>query len=271
MSVKLFISNLKLGRWGLLTWSVLIFLYGVLTMYLFPTMGEANINILQYLNELPEAMKAAFGYEGIDFDALTFTPEAFVTLEFLIIWPLLIGIYGIFSSVGIAREVERGTLDLLLAQPIKRFRLLISKYSVFVFAAFLIAVMSLLGLAAGTAFIDDSVNMGTLSLALIEALLLSLAFATIALMCSTIFLEPRKSLLVAGGFMGVSYIVNFMVPVLDPSFEWVRNLSLFYYYQPNEVVSNNALNGEAIAVYSAVIIICFVLSLAVFQKRDIAA
>lgn len=269
MSLKLFFSNLKLGRWGIATWAILIFLYGILTMYLFPTMGDANESILSYLNQLPDAMKAAFGYEGIDFTTLTFTAEDFVTLEFLIVWPLLIGIYGIFSGVGIAREAERGTLDLLLAQPVKRYGVLISKYSVFIFAALLITAASLLGLFTGTMFIDDSVNMGTISLALIEAFLLALSFATVALLCSAIFLEPRKALLFAGGFMGISYIVNFMVPVLDPAFNWVRNTSLFYFYQPNEVVESNSLNGETIAVYLSVIVICFIASLVVFQKRDI--
>jgi len=65
MSLKLFLSNLKLGRWGILAWGVLIFLYGILTMYLYPTMTQSSLDILGYINALPDAMKAAFGYEGM--------------------------------------------------------------------------------------------------------------------------------------------------------------------------------------------------------------
>jgi len=269
LSLRLFLSNLKLSRWGLVAWSGIIFLYGVLTMYLYPTMTEGTIDILAYLNSLPEALKAAFGYEGIDFTTITFTPEAFATLEFLVIWPLLIGIYGIFASIGIAREAERGTLDLLLAQPVKRYKVLVSKFSVFVFAALLIAVASLLGLVLGTAIINESVNTASLALVLVEAFLFVLALASIALLCSVIFLEPRKSLLVAGVFMAGSYILNFIVPILSDSFSWLRNLSLFYYYQPNDVVSSTSLNGTAVAVYIVVAIVCFIAALVVFQRRDL--
>ena len=267
MSLKLFLSSLKLSRWGLIAWVVLIFLYGVLTMYLYPTVTE---DILGYLNSLPEAMKAAFGYEGIDFSTATFTPEAFATLEFLVLWPLLIGIYGIFASIGIAREVERGTLDLLLAQPVKRYKVLISKFAVFFVAALLIAMASLLGLFFGASLISESVNTSSLALALFEALLLVLAFASITLLFSTIFLEPRKSLLAAGVIMAGAYMLNFMVPLFSDSFSWLRNLSLFYYYQPNEVVTTASLDGTAIAVYSAVTIICFIAALVVFQRRDLS-
>ncbi len=267
MSLRLFLSNLKLSRWGLVAWAGIIFLYGVLTMYLYPTMTE---DILGYLNSLPEAMKAAFGYEGVDFTTFTFTPEAFATLEFLVLWPLLIGIYGIFSSIGIAREAERGTLDLLLAQPVKRYKVLISKFAVFALAALLIAVASLLGLVFGATLINESVNINSLALVLFEAFLFVLAIGCFTLLCSTIFLEPRKSLLAAGVVMAGSYILNFIVPILSDSFSWLRNLSLFYYYQPNEVVSSASLNGTAVAVYASVAIVCFIAALVVFQRRDLS-
>lgn len=271
MSWQLFLSNLKLNRWGLVAWGGIIFLYGILTMSVYPTIADSTVDILGYLNELPDAMKAAFGYEGVDFTTITLTPEAFATLEFLVIWPLLIGIYAIFSSVGIAREVERGTLDLLLAQPVKRYKVLASKFAVFVLAVLLIAAASLAGLALGAAFISESVDTISLALVLLEALLFVLAFASVTLLFSTLFLEPRKSLLAAGVVMAGSYILNFIVPILDPSVSWLRNLSVFYYYQPQEIVSSASLNGTAVAVYATVAVVCFIAALAVFQRRDISA
>ena len=269
MSLKLFLSNLKLSRWGLVAWSGILFLYALLTMSLYPTMG--SMDILGYLNAMPEAMQVAFGFEGIDFTTLTLTPDAFAAMELLALWPVMIGIYAIFSSIGVAREVERGTLDLLLAQPIKRYKVLISKFAVFVFAALLIAVASLLGLVFGATLINESINIFSLAIVLFEALLFVLAIGSFTLLCSTIFLEPRKSLLTAGVAMAGSYILNFMVPILDPSISWLRNLSLFYYYQPQEIISSGSLNGTAVIVYAAVAVVCFIAALMVFQRRDITA
>ncbi len=269
MSLRLFLSNLKLGRGGLIAWAVLIFLYGWLMMALYPSISESSSAIMEYMETLPEAFKAAFGYEGVDFGSFFLTPEAFATMEFMILWPLLIGVYGIFSCVNIAREAERGTLDLLLAQPVKRYKILITKFAVFVFAVLLITVTSLLGLLIGTVLINESVDTASLALALFEALLLVLAIASFTTLFSVIFLEPRKSLLVAGVVTGGSYILNFIVPLITPSISWVRNLSIFYHYQPNDVVNTSSLNMTAVIVYTAIIVICFITALIVFQRRDL--
>lgn len=269
MSLRLFLSNLKLGRWGLIAWVVLLFLYGWLTMALYPSMAESASAITDYMEKLPEVFKAAFGYEGMEFGDFFLSPEAFATMEFLILWPLLIGVYGIFSCVNIAREAERGTLDLLLAQPVKRYKILITKFAVFVFAVLLITVTSLLGLLIGTVLINESVDTASLALALFEALLLVLAIASFTTLFSVIFLEPRKSLLVAGVVTGGSYILNFIVPLLNPSIKWLRNLSVFYHYKPNDIINNSSLNITAVVVYIAIIVICFIAALVIFQRRDL--
>jgi len=133
----------------------------------------------------------------------------------------------------------------------------------------MIAVASLLGLFIGALIINETVDTMSLALVLIEALLLVLSFASFTLLCSVIFLEPRKSLLVAGVFVGGSYIVNFMVPILSPSVSWLRNISLFYHYQPNEIVNNASLNWTSVSVYVGVSIVCFVAAMIIFQRRDL--
>ncbi|MBA7586106.1 hypothetical protein ES708_28102 [subsurface metagenome] len=260
-----------MSRWGIISWSGIIFLYGILTMYLYPTVKDSSADMLGYINSLPEAMKAAFGYEGIDFTSLTFTPEAFATLEFLVIWPLLIGIYGVFSSVGIAREMESGTLDLLLAQPVRRYKVITAKFAVFAFSAILIATVSVLGLAAGAAIINETVDITSLTMVIFEAFLLVLAIGCVTLLFAAIFLQPRRALLFGGLFMAFSYILNFMIPILPDSFEWIRNLSIFYHFQPNDIISSGALNGTAVTVYSTLAITCFAAALYIFQRRDLTA
>jgi ABC-2 type transport system permease protein len=269
LSIRLFLSNLKIGRWGLIAWVVLLFLYGWLTMALYPSIAESASAITDYMENLPEIFKAAFGYEEMAFGDFFLSPESFATMEFLILWPLLIGVYGIFSCVNIARETERGTLDLLLAQPVERYNVLITKFTVFVFAALLITVVSLLGLLVGTALINETVDTASLALALFEALLLVMAIASFTTLFSVIFLEPRKSLLVAGVVTGGSYILNFIVPLLNPSIEWLRNLSIFYHYKPNDIISSSSLNITAVIVYIAIIVVCFIASLIIFQRRDL--
>jgi ABC-type transport system involved in multi-copper enzyme maturation permease subunit len=70
--------------------------------------------------------------------------------------------------------------------------------------------------------------------------------------------------------MAGSYILNFIIPILDPSISWLRNFSLFYYYQPQEIINNASLNGTAIAVYAGVAVVAFIAAILVFQRRDIS-
>lgn len=267
--MKIFISNLNLNRWGITAWSVIVFIYALFVMYMYPVMSESSLNIIGYLEALPDAMKAAFGMEGIDLTDTSFTPELFAAIEFFSLWPLLIGIYGIFSSIGIAREMEQGTLDLLIAQPVPRYKVITAKFAVFVFSALLISVFSVLGLVAGAATIEASVDLTGLSLVLVEAYLLVVAIGCFTLLCAALFLKPRQALMAGGMFVGLSYILNFIIPVLPDSVAWLRNLSVFYHFQPNNIVTSGSLDGMAVAIYTTISVVCFTAAVLIFQHRDL--
>lgn len=269
--MKIFLSNLKMSRWGIVTWSTLIFLYGILTVYIFPTVQDSTQAIAGYMESLPEPMKAMFGYESMDFTNMVFTVESFASLEFLAIWPLMIGMYGIFASVGIAREMEQGTLDMLIAQPVKRYRVLVEKYAVFLFSAFLIAGFSLLGILVGTEIINETVDAASIGLVLLEALLLTVSLSSVTLLAAAWFLQPRRALLAGGVFMAFSYILNFVVPVIPDSLQWLRNFSVFYYYQPNEVIQSASLNITGVTVFLSVSLVAITGSLFIFRRRDLTS
>jgi ABC-2 type transport system permease protein len=269
MSLKVLTSNLKLGRWGILAWSAVVFLYALFVVYLYPIISESSLDMVGYINSMPEAFRAAFGLE----EGITemFSLESYAAIEFFSFWPLLIGIYGIFVCVGIAREMEQGTLDLLMAQPVPRYKIITARFGVFIVSAFLIAVFSILGMMAGAATVDTSVNLGSISLIFVEAFLLVLALGSVTLLCAAAFLRPRQALMVSGVFMGLSYILNFVVPALPESFEWLRNLSVFYHFQPNDIITNMSLNGLSVAIYAGIFVVCTVASIIVFQRRDLVA
>jgi ABC-2 type transport system permease protein len=271
MSIKIFISNISLNRWGIIAWSVIVFIYAIFVMYLYPVVSESSLDIVGYLEALPDAMKAALGMEGIDLSSMSFTPEVFAAVEFFSMWPLLIGIYAIFSSIGIAREMEQDTLDLLLAQPVARYKVITAKYAVFVFSALLISAFSLMGLMAGTATIETSVDLSGLSLVLVEAFLLVIAIGCFTLLCAALFLKPRQALMAGGIFLGLSYILNFIIPILPDSLAWLRNLSVFYHFQPNDIVTSGSLDGLSVAIYAVISVACFTASVLIFQRRDIVA
>jgi len=270
VKLSLFLSNLKLSRGTLIAWCGLIALYGVFAVYLYPVVSKSNMDYLSYIASLPEAMRAAFGLGNIDVNSLTFNADTFVAVEFLMFWPLVVCFYAIFAGVSLSREVERGTLDLLLAQPVSRTRVLLSRYANVLVGILLITAASWLGIAVGAPLAGVSINPGYQALALLQGLLLVAAISSYTLLTSVIFLEPRKALAASGVITAGMYILNFIVPLLSHSFSWLANVSFFHHYNGVQIVRSGALDWTAVIIFAVTFLVCSAASIIIFRRRDLS-
>lgn len=270
MKLSLFLSNLKLSRGTLIAWCGLIALYGIFAAYLYPTISESNMDYLGYIASLPETMRTAMGMGDIDISSLAFTADTYVAIEFLMFWPLIICFYAIFAGVSLSREAERGTLDLLLAQPVKRTHVLISKYALLLVGILLIAAASWVGIAIGALLADVSLNLGYQALAFLHGLLLVATISSYTLLASVVFLEPRKALAASGVLTAAMYILNFIVPLLSPGLKWLAEISFFHHYNPIEIVRTGTPDRTALIIFGAAFLACSAASILIFRKRDLS-
>ena len=268
MSLALFLAHLKSSRWGIVAWVAIIFVYALLVIYLYPTVADTFGT--EYYQILPDWLKQALGLEDVDLSG-GLPLSIYVTTEFLAWWPLLVGIYAIFAAGGIvAREMDKGTLGLLLSQPLRRSRLLSSKFAAFCLALIFIGIAAVAGIALGFALIDVSASLGGICLAVVEGLCLVLAIGSYSLLFSCIFLDPRRTLTASGLLTAAFYILSFIAPILG-RFDWLSRLSLFYYYRPGQIVDTATPDWAGLGIYLGLTAVCFIASLRVFQRRDIAA
>ena len=265
MSLPFFLSALKSHRSTALIWGAFAFAFAVLVMYLYPTFENMA---LDYLELMPEQLLRAVGLEGIIAGG-GFTLELYVTSEFLGWWPVVVTIYAIFTMGGtVAHEVDKGTMDLLLSQPLRRYQVVSSKFVVFVLGLAFIQLISFAGLIVGLLLIDTTAPLWGIFLALVQGAFLILAVGSYSIFFSCLFLDPRKTLMASGGLTAALYILNFMSPSLG-SYEWINRLSLFHYYLPGKIVQDAALDWTGVAVLLVVAALCFIAALAVFQRKDI--
>jgi ABC-2 type transport system permease protein len=269
--VKLFLSQLKTGRAGLLTWAILVLLYGLFAVYLYPTITNSSLDYVSYIASLPEALRAAMGLGNLDMASLSYTLDTFVAVEFVMFWPIIVCFYAIFGGVSLSREAERGTLDLLLAQPVSRTRVLLTRFASLITGVLVIGIASWAGIALGLPLIDQTpVNLGNQALALALGALMVLAIGGYTVLFNVIFLEPRKALTAAGGLTAVMYIINFIVPVLSPSLSWVRQLSFFYHFNAVEIARTGGLNGTAVAIYGVTFCLTIIAATIIFERRNLS-
>ena len=269
MSRVLFLYSLSSSRGGVIAWSLFFLTYALLMVYLFVQMQQ----VADILAEYAERFGAMFEVFAGEFGSVlnpdgSLSMGKWLSLEFLALWPLLMSVYAIFYANGIvAREVDRGTMDMLLSQPIKRYSIIISKYIVFPVILMVVALASVVGVLAGMAIVGNTSDIAGVCLAFLPAALIPLAVLSYSLLFSCIFLDPRKVLMAAGSLTGLFYLFNIIARTVDAA-SWLGYLSIFHYYEPAVITSQTALNWSGIGLYVGIIVIGLVASLYIFQRRD---
>ena len=248
MNLTLFLYSLKSSRGGIIVWCFFLFLYALLMVYLFQPMQDIADTLAEYVDKLGTMVEVFAGEVGsiLNPDG-SLSLGKWMSLEFLALWPLLMSVYAIFHAGGIAaREVERGTMDMLLSQPVPRRHIIISKFLAFPVAIFAVAVASVIGVLMGMAIISNYSDLGGVCLAFLPALLIPLAVGSYSLLFSCIFLEPRKVMISAGSLTGLFYLLNILARAVDP-LEWLGKLSIFHYYTPVAITSELSMNWLGIS------------------------
>ena len=273
MSRLLYLTCLRLARTGFVAWAIAIGLYAVLIVYLYPSMRDA-LPFLEYIEAMPEQMKVAIGITGEEALEMLVTEgvydfRAWMNTEYMSWWPLLVGVYAVVYCGGlVSREVERGTLDLLLSQPLRRAAFLLSKFGAFATLVVGIGLASFTVLAVGSLGIDVEISYWYLALTHVVAVLFVLAIAAYSTLASCLLLDPGKSLAVSGVVTALIYFLYILAPSLKAA-TWLQKGSLFYYYNPLHTLYRGTVNWAGIGVYLGVMLASLLLSVALFQRKDI--
>lgn len=118
-------KSLRDARRGFLWWSLGLIGFVALIVSVYPTV-HSNPSLNKLAQDYPQALKAFIAFGGqVDYT----TPAGYLGIElFSLMVPLLLMIAAIGTGAGaIAGEEERGTLELLLANPVSRARVVLEK------------------------------------------------------------------------------------------------------------------------------------------------
>src|SRR5512143_3928530 len=93
-------------------------------MWIYPTFAK-TMDLQGMLDKFPDALKALIGAQLIDVS----TPTGFLNMElFPLMLPLVLGGFAIaLASGATAGEEARGTIDVLLSEPVERWRVVTEK------------------------------------------------------------------------------------------------------------------------------------------------
>jgi ABC-2 type transport system permease protein len=208
--------------WALIT-GLLAMVYG--TSY--PQVAE------QQTTRVPEAMR------GFGFDDLSSAAGYLQGPVFGLLVPLLATFYGAATGARmISADEESGYLDLLLAHPIGRTRLLLHRFAALTAGAVAIAAVVLLALLAirGSAELD-AIGVGAFTAQTLNLALLTILFGALATGLGAATGTSRSVMFGLSAGIGVgTFALNGFAPQIGA--DWLRYLTPFHYYIGGEPLRN---------------------------------
>lgn len=253
-------------QWGIVVgWALFAAIWPAMYVALYPSIGAFG-ELQQVLEQFPPALREFFASASLDLSS----PEGFLNMElFTFVAPLLVLAYTVIVASGAtAGEEERGTMDLLLANPISRWRIVAEKSVAFVLGTIVIGLGMWAGAGAGAAVVNVDLDLWLVGQAIASSLLLGFAIGGLALALGAItgrrWLAAGVSLMVviAGFFLnGLGALVDWLAP-------W-RPISPFYHYIANDPLSNGLDPGHALVLVGWAVA-GGVIAVVAFERRDLS-
>jgi ABC-2 type transport system permease protein len=184
---------------------------------------------------------------------------------FYVLLPLLTMAFAVTQVHTWATDEDEGRLELELARPMGRVRLILSRFAGFATATVIIGLLTLAAIAAATAGAGLGLDTGNMAAATLSVVPLGLLIAAVGYLLAG-WLNPGLVTGVLTAFLVVSYAIsNF-----GPTFNWpdvVLRLSVLYYYGRPLV--------EGLPVWSTVgvvgtTVLALVFASIRFERKDIA-
>lgn len=259
-------KSLRDLRWPTFWTGLGLAVMGFYFMWIYPTFTK-TLDMQAILDKFPPAIRALVGGTLIDLS----TPTGFLNMElFPLVLPLVLAGFAMGNASGAtAGEEARGTLDLLLAEPVQRWRVLTEKATAIALATIAIAVLLFVGLELGAAFTGTAIETGNVVAGLVAAICLGLAFGSVTLAIAAFTGNRAAAIGVTAALLVATYFLNALAPLID-ILDRLKGLSPFFYYLDGNPL-RNGLMPDHVAVLAAVAVAGFAAAVVGFERRDLAA
>jgi ABC-2 type transport system permease protein len=253
-------------RRALGAWCVSLALLVAMYVAVWPSI-HAQPSMTQFLDSMPEAFRALFAMAGADMS----TPVGYVQIELLsFLGPMILLIYAIVAgSSAIAGEEERHTLDMLLATPVSRTRIVLQKLAAMTSGVILLSAVTAAALLVEGPLGDLRLPAGNVVAAMLHMALLAMVFGSLALALSASTGRAGLSRAVPAVAAVAAYVVNGLGPLVS-WLEPLQKFSPFYQYADHDPL-RNGISGVGVLVALATIAALVALAVFGFRRRDVAA
>ncbi len=261
-----FLKTLRDARRAIAWWSFGLVAMTALMVAVYPSVRD-NPELNKMVEDYPNALKAFFGLgENVDYTSAV----GYLNSElFSFMVPLLLLIAAIGAGArATAGEEERGTLDLLLANPISRRRLVLDKLAALGAELVLLALVLWLALVVGVEAIGMDVSVAHLAAATVAAALFAFVYGAIALLLGAATGRRAVATGIAAAGAVAAYLLSSLAELVD-ALQPLRVTSPFYHYAAGDSLRTGLAGGHTAFLLLLAAAAC-VAAVIAFERRDLA-
>lgn len=260
-------KTLRDARRALAWWSLGLAALAATMTAAYPSVRD-NPDLNKLVEDYPEALRAFLGIgEGLDYTSAV----GYLNSElFSFMVPLLLIIAAVGAGArATAAEEEQGTLDLLLANPVSRARVLVEKLAALCVELVLLAAVLLCSLLAGVAAVGMHVSTWHVAAATVDAAVLALVFGSLALLAGAATGRRSTAAGLGAAAAVAAYLLNSLAQLVG-FLEPLRPASPFYHYAASEPLTLG-LSAAHVGLLLGAAAVAAAAAVAVFDRRDLSA
>lgn len=260
------LKSLRDVRRGLAWWAAGLVGLVAMMVAVYPTVRD-NPELDRLVEDYPEALQAFIAFGGeLDYASAA----GYLGSElYSFMVPLLFLVAAIGHGAGaIAGEEDRGTLDLLLAQPVTRRRVALEKLGALAAELLLLGVVLWASLWVGALAVGMEISAAHLAAATLDAVLFALAYGAIAFMLGAATGRRGLAIGVTAAAAVAAYLVSSLAALVGV-LETIRPASPFYHYAASDPLRSGLDAGHAL-VLVALAVAAAAVAVVAFDRRDLA-
>jgi ABC-2 type transport system permease protein len=179
------------------------------------------------------------------------------------------GIIAYIAGAALPATIENGTIDLALSRPISRTRYYLELWLSANLGGIIMAVLTAIAVWLSTLFVSNAnIDWGWLVITqLIEFAFLFMATG-IGMLFGSFMNASRSAGGAAVGIIGLAYLMNTTGNLAD-KLNWMLNIEPFHYTQGIQALAEHNITGWYPWVLVIAGLVCGIVGLVVFQKRDL--
>lgn len=260
--------ELRQRRTAIFWWTLGSVVLTVVIMGLYPSIRDQANQLNKVINTLPQGLRElkTGGSSSVNVaDPIAFLNSQIFYATLPILWIILSITQG---SAVLGREEQNHTLELLLARPISRGRLLAAKALSLVMEFVIVGGVTLLAVLLFAPNFDIHIGASHLVIVTLYTVLFSLSFGLIAFALQSASSLTRRVSVAVAVFISFG---GYLIASLSGLTHWLKNPAKFapyHYFAPDKIMHGQSVTGLNIYLIGVFVLGCTAAYFG-FRRRDI--